>query len=180
MILNLSLFLIAQANARPHQDNDLSGDSEQVDRPDADSNGVKIDVDRCKNTPHQNRDDKVIAPTVEPDRVHDQPYDGRCGHRIDENQPVEVADPLLAAEVNACKNDENKGSDHPNELGATTSSSDVLGFCGTKGYSTLFAGRPGNKGRTNKLASARSRLAINLAPAKVSVRESAEQEGGGS
>ena len=72
------------------------------------------------------------------------------------------------------------GSNHPNELGAATSSSYILGFCGTKGYSTLFAGRPRNKGRTNKLAGARSRLAINLTPAKVSVRESAEQEGGGS
>jgi hypothetical protein len=54
----------------------------------------------------------------------------------------------------------------PKHLGATTSGSNILGFCGRLSYTRLFARRPRNKQRTQKLTSPRSQLPIDSIPAK--------------
>jgi hypothetical protein len=54
----------------------------------------------------------------------------------------------------------------PKQLGATTSGSNILGFCGRLSYARLFARRPRNKRGTQKLTSPRSRLPIDSTPRK--------------
>jgi hypothetical protein len=44
----------------------------------------------------------------------------------------------------------------PKQLGATASGSNILSFCGRQGYTRLFARRPRNKRRTQKLTSTES------------------------
>jgi hypothetical protein len=57
----------------------------------------------------------------------------------------------------------------PKQLGATTSSSNILGFYGRLSYTRLFSRRPRNNRRSKKLASPRSRLPIDSTPLKVGI-----------
>jgi hypothetical protein len=57
----------------------------------------------------------------------------------------------------------------PKELRATTSSGNVLGFGSGLSNTCLFAGRPRHQRRTQKLASPRSGLPIQLTPGKIRV-----------
>jgi hypothetical protein len=59
----------------------------------------------------------------------------------------------------------------PKQLGATTSGSNILGFCGRLSYTRLFARRPRNKGGTQKLTSPQSRLPIDSTPRKIGIRK---------
>jgi hypothetical protein len=66
---------------------------------------------------------------------------------------------------------------NPKQLGATTSGSNILGFCGRLSYTRLFARRPRNKRRSQKLTSPRSRLPIDSTPHKIGIRETKKQRG---
>jgi hypothetical protein len=57
----------------------------------------------------------------------------------------------------------------PKQLWATTSGSNILNFYGRLGYTRLFARRPRNKQRTQKLASTRSRFPTDSTPRKVGI-----------
>jgi hypothetical protein len=57
----------------------------------------------------------------------------------------------------------------PEELRATTSSDNVLGFGSGLSNTQLFAGRPRHQRRTQKLASPRSGLPIQPTPGKIRV-----------
>jgi hypothetical protein len=63
----------------------------------------------------------------------------------------------------------------PKQLGATTSGSNIFGFCGRLSYTRLFATRPRNKQRPQKLTSPQSRLPINSTPRKVGIRKTKKQ-----
>jgi hypothetical protein len=56
----------------------------------------------------------------------------------------------------------------PKQLGATTSSSNIIVFCGRLSYKRR---RPKNKRRTQKLTSPRSRLPIDTTPRKIGIRK---------
>jgi hypothetical protein len=64
----------------------------------------------------------------------------------------------------------------PKQLGATTSSSKILGFCGRLSYTRLFARRPRNKRGTPKLTSPRSRLPIDSTPRKIGFRKTKKRK----
>jgi hypothetical protein len=64
----------------------------------------------------------------------------------------------------------------PKQLRATTSGSDILGFCGRLSYTRLFAKRPRNKRGTQKLTSPRSRLPIDLTPRKIGIRKTKKRK----
>jgi hypothetical protein len=64
----------------------------------------------------------------------------------------------------------------PKQLGATTSGSNILGFCGRLSYTRLFARRPRNKRGTQKLTSPRSRLPIDSTPSKVGIRKTKKRK----
>jgi hypothetical protein len=64
----------------------------------------------------------------------------------------------------------------PKQLWETTSSSDILGFCRRMSYTRLFARRPRNKRRTQKLAHLRSWLPIDSTPRKVGIRKKEAKE----
>jgi hypothetical protein len=59
----------------------------------------------------------------------------------------------------------------PKLLWATTSGSNILSFYGRLGYTRLFARRPWNKRRTQKLARPRSWLPIDSTSRKVGIRK---------
>jgi hypothetical protein len=59
----------------------------------------------------------------------------------------------------------------PKQLGATTSGSNILGIYGKLRYTRLFARRPRNKRRSQKLASPRSRIPIDSTPRKIDIRK---------
>jgi hypothetical protein len=59
----------------------------------------------------------------------------------------------------------------PKQLGATTSGSNILGICGKLSYTRLFARRPRNKRRSQKLASPGSRIPIDSTPHKIDIRK---------
>jgi hypothetical protein len=67
----------------------------------------------------------------------------------------------------------------PKQLWATTSGSNILSFCGRLGYTRLFARRPRNKRRSQKLGSTRSRFPIDSTPRKVGIRKSNKWKGRG-
>jgi hypothetical protein len=67
----------------------------------------------------------------------------------------------------------------PKQLGATTSGSNILSFCGRLSYTRLFARRPRNKQRSQKLASPQSRLPIDSIPHKVGIRKTKKRKGRG-
>jgi hypothetical protein len=67
----------------------------------------------------------------------------------------------------------------PKQLGATTSGSNILSFCGRLGYIRLFARRPRDKRRCQKLASTGSRFPIESTPRKVSIRKTKKRKGRG-
>jgi hypothetical protein len=67
----------------------------------------------------------------------------------------------------------------PRQLGATTSGSNILGFCGRLSYTRVFARRPRNKRGTQKLTSPRSRLPIDSIPRKVGIRKTKKRKGRG-
>jgi hypothetical protein len=67
----------------------------------------------------------------------------------------------------------------PKQLWATTSGSNIFGFCGRLSNTRLFARRPRNKWGTQKLASTRSRFPIDLAPRKVGIRKTKKRKGRG-
>jgi hypothetical protein len=54
----------------------------------------------------------------------------------------------------------------PKQLGATTSGNNIPGFCDRLSYTRLFARRPRNKRRSQKLTSPQSRLPIDSTPHK--------------
>jgi hypothetical protein len=64
----------------------------------------------------------------------------------------------------------------PKQLGATTSGSNILDFCGRLSYTRLFARRPRNKRKTQKLTSPRSRLPIDSTPRKIGIRKTKKQK----
>src|SRR5919108_210001 len=63
------------------------------------------------------------------------------------------------------------GLHDPKQLGAATSSSNILSLCGGLGYTRLFARGPRNKRRTQKLTLPRSRFAIKTTTRKISIRK---------
>jgi hypothetical protein len=63
------------------------------------------------------------------------------------------------------------------QLGATTSDSNILGFCGRLRYTRLFARGPRNKRKSQKLANPRSRLPIDSTPRKVGIRKTKKRKG---
>jgi hypothetical protein len=67
----------------------------------------------------------------------------------------------------------------PKQLEATTSGSNILGFCGRLSYTRLFARRPRNKRGTQKLTSPRSRLPIDSTPRKIGIRKTKKRNRGG-
>jgi hypothetical protein len=67
----------------------------------------------------------------------------------------------------------------PKQLGATTSGSNIFGFCGRLSYTRLFARRPRNKRGTQKLASTRSRFQIDLTPYKIGIQKTKKRKGRG-
>jgi hypothetical protein len=67
----------------------------------------------------------------------------------------------------------------PKQLGATTSDSNILDFCGRLGYTRLFVRRPRNKRGTQKLTSPRSRLPIDSTPHKIGIRKTKKRQRGG-
>jgi hypothetical protein len=64
----------------------------------------------------------------------------------------------------------------PKQLGATTSGSNIFGFCGRLSYTRLFARRPRNKQGTQKLTSPRSRLPIDSTPRKIGIRKNKKRK----
>jgi len=60
-------------------------------------------------------------------------------------------------------------SEHPNNLWATASGSNILGFSCGKGYTGLLMQRPRNQRGTKELTGARSRLAFQSTPIKIGV-----------
>jgi hypothetical protein len=67
----------------------------------------------------------------------------------------------------------------PKQLGATTSGSNIFGFCGRLSYTRLFARRPRNKRGTQKLASTQSRFPIDSTPCKIGIRKTKKRKGRG-
>jgi hypothetical protein len=67
----------------------------------------------------------------------------------------------------------------PKQLWATTSGSNILGICGRLSYTRLFARRPRNKRRSQKLESPWSRLPIDSTPRKVSIWKTKKLKGRG-
>jgi hypothetical protein len=67
----------------------------------------------------------------------------------------------------------------PKQLGATTSGTNIPGFCGRLSYTRLFARRPRNKRGTQKLTSPRSRLPIDSTPRKIGIRKTKKRKRGG-
>jgi hypothetical protein len=64
----------------------------------------------------------------------------------------------------------------PKQLGATTSGSNILSFCGRLSYTRLFARRPRNKRGTQRLTSPRSRLPIDSTPRKIGIRKTKKRK----
>jgi hypothetical protein len=64
----------------------------------------------------------------------------------------------------------------PKQLGATTSDSNILSFCGRLSYTRLFARRPRNERGTQKLTRPRSRLPINSTPRKIGIRKTKKRK----
>jgi hypothetical protein len=64
----------------------------------------------------------------------------------------------------------------PKQLGATTSGSNILGFCGRLSYTKLFARRPRNKRGTQKLTSPRSQLPIDSTSRKIGIRKTKKRK----
>ena len=60
---------------------------------------------------------------------------------------------------------------HPKNLRAAASNGNVFGFCGRERYTSLLARGPRNQRCTEKVTSARSRLAIQPAPTKIGIRK---------
>ena len=60
---------------------------------------------------------------------------------------------------------------HPKNLRAAASSGNVFGFCGRERYTSLLARGPQNQRCTEKVTSARSRLAIQPTPAKIDIQK---------
>jgi hypothetical protein len=67
----------------------------------------------------------------------------------------------------------------PKQLRATTSGSNILGFCRRLSYTRLFARRPRNKRGTQKLTSPRSRLPIDSTPRKIGILKTKKRKRGG-
>jgi hypothetical protein len=63
----------------------------------------------------------------------------------------------------------------PKQLWATTSGNNILSFCGRLGYTWLFARRPRNKRKSQKLASTRSRFLIDSTPHKIGTRKTGSE-----
>jgi hypothetical protein len=68
---------------------------------------------------------------------------------------------------------------NPKQLGATTSGSNILGFSGRLSYTRLFARRPRNKRRSQKLLSSRSQFLFDSTPRKVDIRKTKKRKGRG-
>jgi hypothetical protein len=64
----------------------------------------------------------------------------------------------------------------PKQLGATTSGSNILSFCGRLSYTRMFARRPRNKRGTQKLTSPRGRLSIDSTPRKTGIRKTKKRK----
>ena len=64
-----------------------------------------------------------------------------------------------------------QGLFHPKNLRAAASSGNVFGFCGRERYTSMLARGSRNQRCTEKVTSARSRLAIQPAPTKIGIRE---------
>jgi hypothetical protein len=67
----------------------------------------------------------------------------------------------------------------PKQMGATTSGSNIFGFCCRLSYTRLFARRPRFKRGTQKVASTRSRFPIDSTPCKIGIRKAMKRKGRG-
>ena len=85
----LLLLVLRLGNERPKDDHDLACRAQQIDGGGVEAEIEERDVNGREKRPHQKRDDVVIMPWIEPDRVEHELDDERDRQGVDEIEELE-------------------------------------------------------------------------------------------